>query len=108
MNMLLGNPSIYYECLSQLYTPKRRILNSKERMIELAHSWCQRGEPMRTYVLYHPPPLRDISSVFNTGIGGKVRSNTKDVVAQATSAMTTIFAGLHLSIRDFCKMQQKR
>ena len=107
MNMHLGNASIYYERLCHLYTPERRMLSTKDQMIELAHSWCQRGPSMRTYAFYHPPPLRDMSRVFNTGIGRKVKSTAKGVGAQATSMTGTIVAGF-ASIRDFRKMQQKR
>ena len=85
MNMHLGNASIYYQYLCRLYTPDRRILKPKERMIELAHSWCQRGPSMRTYAFYHPPPLRDMLRVFNTSIGRKVKSSAKGIVVQATT-----------------------
>ena len=62
---------------------------------------------MRTYAFYHPPPLRDMSHVFNTGIGRKVRSSAARIVVQASSAVETVVAGF-ASIRDFRKMQQKR
>ena len=94
MNMHLDNASIYYEYLCRLHTPDWRILNPKERIIELAHSWCQRGPTMRTYVFYHPPPLRDMSRVFNTGIGCKVKSTAKGIVVQAARTTGTVVAAL--------------
>ena len=62
---------------------------------------------MRTYAFYHASPLRDMSSVFNTGIGRKVNSTAKGIVAQASSAVEAVIAGF-APIRGFRKMQQQR
>ena len=63
-------------------------------MSELAHVFCQRGEPMRKQRAEHPPAICDMSTAFPMGLGRKVRSDAVGVVAPAgrapTSAMSTL------------------
>ena len=106
-NMNSGNSGTYYERLCSLYTPDRRILLPKERMADLAHRLCQRGPPMRSLSFSHPPWVRDISRVFNNGVGRKVRSDAHGIVVAAGSSASKVIAALS-SLKALRFTQQKR
>ena len=48
-------------------------------MADLAHYLCTLGEPMRSYVPRHPAVLRDLSRVFNSGAGRKIKKNVTGI-----------------------------
>ena len=43
------------------------------------------GKPMRTYIPRHPTVLRDLTRVFNSGAGRKIRSECRGISAAARS-----------------------
>ena len=46
----------------------------EEAVQEMMHSFCQRGDAMRSQRVDHPLHTRDITNVFDVGMGRKVRS----------------------------------
>ena len=74
-NIHCGNAGTYYERTCFLFTPDHRQLGAKERMTDLVHHLCAVGEPMRTHVPRHPSILRDLTRVFNSGAGRKIRTD---------------------------------
>ena len=78
-NIHNGNSGTYYERVCFLSTPDKRQLVAKERMADLAHHLCTVGESMRTYVPRHPAILRDLTRVFNSGVGRKIRSCARGI-----------------------------
>ena len=81
-----GNAATFYERTCKLFTPGNRVLGSKERMADLAHHLCSVGEPMRSRLPRHPPVLRDLSRVFNSGVGRKIRSDARGICQLAKDA----------------------
>jgi hypothetical protein len=82
-NVNTGNASLYYQRLCALYTPDRRIIPSRERMAALAHTLCQRGSPMRSCSVIHPPVYRNMACVFNGDVGKKMRMDAQGMISRS-------------------------
>ena len=80
-NMTLNNAYQIYESLVHEYTPDRRYMSMGEAIELATHSLLQKGEPMRERACSHPNPIRDLTTIFDTGSGNKVRSDAKGEVA---------------------------
>jgi hypothetical protein len=76
-NMNLNNAYKIYESLVKKYTPNRRYLDMGEAIELATHAFLQRGEPMRERACNHPRPIRDMTSILDTGSGKKIRSDAK-------------------------------
>ena len=74
---------MFYVRTCKLFTPDKRVLGAKERMLDLAHHLCAVGEPMRAQIPRHPSVRRDLSRVFHSGTGRKVRSDARGVCEHA-------------------------
>ena len=76
-NMNLNNAYKIYDFLVGKYTPNRRYLDMPE-CVELAtHNFLQRGESMRERKPDHPLPIRDLTTIFDTGSGKKMRKDAQ-------------------------------
>ena len=84
-NMNLNNAHLIYKLLTGRHTPLRRTVTMEEGVKELAHTLMQRGESVRVQEPEHPQFTRDLTSVFDTGSGRRVRSDAKGVVASSTA-----------------------
>ena len=71
--MGLNNSHQIYDVLVEQYTQGRRFIGIEEAVQEMTHSFCQRGIKMRSQRVEHPLHTRDMTNVFEVGIGGKVR-----------------------------------
>ena len=85
-NIHSGNAGTFYERACFLYTPDKRTLRPKEQMADLAHYLCTLGESMRSYVPRHPSILRDLSRVFASGAGRKIRSDARGIARGPVTA----------------------
>jgi len=85
-NIHCGNAGTYYRRVCQLFTPEKRVLLQKECLADLAHHLCTVGQPMRSYIPRHPAILRDLSRVYHSGVGRKIRSDAKGICAVAKRA----------------------
>ena len=72
-NMGLNNEYQIYDALVEKYTPGRRFLGMEEALQEMTHFFCQQGDVMRSQRVYHPLHIRDMTNVFDVGIGRKVQ-----------------------------------
>lgn len=76
-----------------LFTPNKRVLGSKECMADLAHHLFSIGEPMCSFIPKHPPVLRDLTRVFNSGSGRKIRSDARGIstfIKNASGVMSEV------------------
>ena len=48
----------------------------EEAVQKMTHSFCQRGDAMRSQRVEHPLHTQDMTNVFDVGIGSKVRSDS--------------------------------
>ncbi|KAL7525224.1 hypothetical protein ACHAWF_001263 [Thalassiosira exigua] len=103
-NMTLNNAYRIYKWLVKRYTPHRRSYSMPDCIEEAAHAFLQRGESMRTYRPVHPDPVRDLTCVWDTGSGRKLRTDAKGDVVTYTCATTTTVYDQYLSLR---KKQKK-
>ena len=58
-------------------------------MVDFAHYLCTRGEFMRSYVPRHPTVLRDLSRVFNSGVGRKFKKTVTGITRGPAIAKVT-------------------
>ena len=71
--MGLNNEYQIYYALVEKYTPGRRLIGMEEALQEMTHFFCQQGDAMRSQRVYHPLHIRDMTNVFDVGIGRKVQ-----------------------------------
>jgi hypothetical protein len=76
-NMTLNNAYKVYDYLVTKHTPNRRYHNMGEAVELATHTFLQRGESMRERKPDHPQPVRDLTGIFDTGSGRKMRSDAK-------------------------------
>ena len=70
--MGLNNAYQIYYALVEQYTPGRRSHGMEEAVQEMTHSFCQRGDAIRSQRVEYPLHTQDINNVFDLGIGRKV------------------------------------
>jgi len=76
-NMTLNNAYKIYRWLLAKYNPGRRVYGMGEAVTEAAHAFLQRGDSMRKQQAEHPAPVRSVVRVFDTGVGGRSRRQTR-------------------------------
>ena len=92
INIHGANAGCFYERLMSLFAPSRRVLGAKERLCDLASELCRRGPPLRTYVPRHPAILRDLSRVYQSGFGRRVRIDCRGVGDEVPSEGPSVMA----------------
>ena len=80
-NMGQNNAYNIYVRLIEKYAKGRRFLKMGEAVQEMMHAFCQRGEPMRSLTAEHPAHIRDLTNVFDSNTGRKLRSDAMGLVA---------------------------
>lgn len=80
-NFSLDNAHMMYKALVKQYTPDRQAMSMAECVKFLAHSLMQCGPSMRAKAPEHPSFTRDLSTIFHYGVGRKIRTDAKGIVA---------------------------
>ncbi len=80
-NIGTNNAYKIYESLVSKYTPHRRFYDLGEAIREAAHALIQKGEQMRQQQPEHPPAIRDLRLMWDTGSGRKLCTDAEGDVA---------------------------
>ena len=74
-----GNAGVFYKRLHTLYTPHKRLLKPREQMADVTYCLCRLGPNLRSPISRYQPWLWDLSHVYHSGFGRKVRRDCQGV-----------------------------
>ena len=66
----------------------------KEGLQEMTHAFCQRGQSMRLQEAEHPLHSRDLTNVFESRSGRKIRSDAQGSIARSGKKPNILLRGL--------------
>mmetsp|Transcript_29715 Transcript_29715/g.54805 ORF Transcript_29715/g.54805 Transcript_29715/m.54805 type:complete len:295 (+) Transcript_29715:1717-2601(+) len=95
VNMSMNNAYKIYDALVTEHTPDRRFLEMREAIEEMTHAFCQRGVSMRLQRAEHPWHSRDLTNVFESGVGRKVRSDAQGTIARSGPKLQSILKKIY-------------